>query len=142
MHTSYPWKLHRTVLARDSPSQVVCQRVYSHKAQVLDIVASPTSTQQFLSAHAGDDGSAGCTLWSMQDLHSAVVMTLTSPLEALATFPDALAGKCRHFATQPCVTLPRSGFQAVAPRHGVLCRALGCFCARHLIRWYSGSIQR
>ena len=97
MHTSYPWKLHRTVLARDSPSQVVCQRVYSHKAQVLDIVASPTSTQQFLSAHAGDDGSAGCTLWSMQDLHSTVVMTLTSPLEALATFPDALAGRLQCF---------------------------------------------
>jgi hypothetical protein len=66
--------------------------VYSHKAQVIDIVASPTSTQQFLSAHAADDGAHGCTLWSMQDLHSAVVMTLTSPLEELATFPDALAG--------------------------------------------------
>jgi hypothetical protein len=72
--------------------QVICQRVYSHKAQVLDIIASPTSTQQFLSVHAGDDGAHGCTLWSMQDLHSTVVMTLTSPLEVLATFPDALAG--------------------------------------------------
>jgi hypothetical protein len=92
--------------------QVVCQRVYSHKDQVLDIVASPTSTQHFLSAHTGDEGAHGCTLWSMQDLHSAVVMTLTSPLEALATFPDALAGNrkniqfpcptpSRHFATQP-----------------------------------------
>ena len=83
-----------TAIAHESLFQVVCQRVYSHKAQVLDIVASPTSTQQFLSAHAGDDGAVGCTLWSMQDLHSAVVMTLTSPLEALATFPDALTGMC------------------------------------------------
>ncbi len=72
----------------------MCQRVYSHRQQVLDLVASPTSTQQFLSAHIGDDGASGCTLWNMQDLHSAVVMTLTSPLEALATFPDALAGNC------------------------------------------------
>ncbi len=68
--------------------------MYSHRQQVLDLVASPTSTQQFLSAHVGDDGASGCTLWNMQDLHSAVVMTLTSPLEALATFPEALAGNC------------------------------------------------
>jgi hypothetical protein len=81
----------------DTVVQVVCQRVYGHKAQVLDIVASPTSTQQFLSAHTGDDGARGCTLWSMQDLHSTVVMTLTSPLEALATFPDALAGRLQCF---------------------------------------------
>ena len=93
------------------PLQVVCQRVYSHRDQVLDIVASPTSTQQFISAHTGDEGTHGCTLWSMQDLHSAVVMTLTSPLEALATFPDALAGNRKHLQI-PCaarsVTFPPS----------------------------------
>jgi hypothetical protein len=79
--------------------------VYSHKDQVIDIVASPTSTQQFLSAHAADDGAHGCTLWSMQDLHSAVVMTLTSPLEELATFPDALAGIFLILLCSPSVSV-------------------------------------
>ena len=87
--------------------------MYGHKAQVLDIVASPTSTQQFLSAHAGDDGGRGCTLWNMQDLHSAVVMTLTSPLEALATFPDALAGnlRCVHASFTPASPFHSADFK-------------------------------
>ncbi len=110
--------------------QVVCQRVYSHKAQVLDIVASPTSTQQFLSAHAGDDGALGCTLWSMQDLHSAVVMTLTSPLEELATFSDALAGIrresfCNSSTRHPCTQLISSALimtSYIVPRFRVFQR--------------------
>ncbi len=112
-------------------SQVVCQRVYSHKAQVLDIVASPTSTQQFVSAHTGDDGGAGCTLWSMQDLHSAVVMTLTSPLQQLATFPDAISGNCaqlqRSLPISPCAACHPP--PPLPPSPPLLTQAFRCYSA-------------